>query len=88
MEAGHAGGEEDIVVTVPIDAAVVTANSAAIAAVLEDVEEVPTVEAVGSPGQDLALPDAIGDGEAGGDLAVVANIAELMDLDKDDQPGA
>ena len=85
LEAGDSGGEQEVIIAVPVDAGVGVLDSAAEAALLEDAEEVLAVKAVGSAGQDLALTHAIGNGEAGGDLVVVADIAELVEIDKDDK---
>ena len=86
LEAGDTGGEQDVVVRISVDAGIDAVDSASLGALLEDVEEVLTIKTVGSPGKDLALADPIGDGEAGGDLAIVANITELVDVDEDDKP--
>ena len=64
LEAGDAGGEQQVIVAVPEDAGVDAVHSAAKAALLEDVEEVFAIKAVGSTGENLALNDPIGDGEA------------------------
>ena len=85
LEAGDSGGEQEVIIAVPVDAGVGVLDSAAEAALLEDAEEVLAVKAVGSAGQDLALSHAIGNGEAGGDLVVVADIAELVEIDEDDE---
>ena len=86
LEAGDACGEQQVVVAVPEEAGVDTVHSAAEAALLEDVEEVLAIETVGSSRQNLALTDAIGDGKARRNLTVVADIAELVDVDIYDEP--
>ena len=82
LEAGDSGGEQEVIIAVPVDAGVGVLDSAAEAALLEDAEEVLAVKAVGSAGQDLALTHAIGNGEAGRYLVVVTNLAELIEIDK------
>ena len=82
LEAGDCGGEQEVIITVPIYAGVGVLDIAAKAALLEDAEEVLAVKAVGCAGQDLALTHAIGNGEAGRYLVVVTDLAELVEIDK------
>ena len=57
--------QQDIVVAVAIDSGIDIVDIAAVAAILEDVEEFITIETIGESCQDLALANVIADSEAG-----------------------
>ena len=59
---------------------------AAVAAVLEDLEELMAVVAVDEPGQDLALADSVANAEAGTDFTSKLDIGELVDVDENNEP--
>ena len=77
--------QQDVVVAVPVDSGVDIVDIAAVAAILEDVEEFITIETVGKPGQDLALADAIADSEAGRDFSTKSDVGELLDVHVDNE---
>ena len=86
LQGGDAGFQEDVVIRVTEGAGIDAVDSAAMAALLENVEELETIETVGVAGQSLALASSKTYGETGRYLEVPANIAELVDIDEDDEP--
>ena len=53
VEAGNAGGEEDVVIRISVDAGIDAIDSASVATLLEDVL---TIKTVGSPGKVFPWP--------------------------------
>ena len=86
VQGGDAGGEQEVVVRISICASVDTIDGAARATLLEETEEVTAVEAIGVAGQDLPLTNSIADYETGRHLRVPVDIAELMNINEDDEP--
>ena len=78
--------KQDIVIRIPEGTGVDTVNGTSAAALLEEVEELKAVKTVGIASQNLSLANSITDGEARRYLGVPGDVAELVNIDEDDEP--
>ena len=78
--------KKDIFIRIPKGTFIDTVNGASVAALLEKVEEYKAVKTVGITSQNLSLASSITDGEAGRYFRVPGDVAELVNIDEDDEP--
>ena len=85
IQGRKARGKEKIVITVAKGTSIDTIDSAATVTLLKETEEVKAVKALSVTSENLSLTDSIADGETRRDLRVPTNVAELVNVDKDDK---
>ena len=86
LQAGDTRRDQEVIIRITEDARVGPIDCTTKSTILEDIEEITAIKTIGSSSQNLPLATTIGNGETGGDFIVVNNIAELSDVNVDNEP--
>ena len=85
LQGRNTSSKQDVVIRIPEGTGVDTVNGTSAAALLEEVEELKAVKTLGITSQNLSLANSITDGEVRRYLGVPGDVAELVNIDEDDE---